>query len=264
MLRAIDHIVILVRDLAQASADYERAGFTVTPGGTHAAGTTHNALISFADGTYFELIAFFEPDRPQEHRWWSRGAQGDGLVDYALLSSDLAADCAAMRSHGLQPQGPEDGGRLRPDGERLVWRSAMLGRGNSYPALPFVIEDVTPRDLRVPGGDATRHRLPVTRVTGLTVVTADLAAGADALAALLGTAGESVNTAEGAGQRFTIGRQWLLLLQPSASSDAGQHLAARGEGPYEIALSGESGASSGQGELLPVDQTHGARIRVAR
>jgi hypothetical protein len=263
MLRAIDHIVILVRDLAQASADYERAGFTVTPGGTHAAGTTHNALISFADGTYFELIAFFEPDRPQEHRWWSRAAQGDGLVDYALLSSDLAADCAAMRSHGLSPQGPEDGGRLRPDGERLVWRSALLGRGNGHPALPFVIEDVTPRDLRVPGDDATQHRLPIARVAGLTVVTADAAAGGDALAALLGTLGESENTTEGTVRRFTIGQQWLLLLQPSAGSDAGQHLAARGDGPYEIALSGARGAAPDQGNLLPADETHGVRIRVA-
>ena len=58
MLTGIDHIVILVRDLAAASAEHAKLGFTVTPGGAHRHGATHNALISFADGTYFELIAF--------------------------------------------------------------------------------------------------------------------------------------------------------------------------------------------------------------
>ena len=37
----IDHIIIGVRDLAQASADYVAAGFTVTPGvSTSAVGRT--------------------------------------------------------------------------------------------------------------------------------------------------------------------------------------------------------------------------------
>jgi hypothetical protein len=36
----IDHIIIGVRDLAQASADYAGAGFTVLPGGEHTGGGT--------------------------------------------------------------------------------------------------------------------------------------------------------------------------------------------------------------------------------
>ena len=40
MIRAIDHIVILVADLAAASADYAALGFTVTPGGEHTGGQT--------------------------------------------------------------------------------------------------------------------------------------------------------------------------------------------------------------------------------
>ena len=68
MLQNIDHIVIVVRDLARASADYARAGFTVTPGGEHTGGATHNALITFADGAYLELLAFKVPGKT-EHRW---------------------------------------------------------------------------------------------------------------------------------------------------------------------------------------------------
>ena len=268
MLRSIDHIVVVVRDLQRASADYQRAGFTVTPGGEHTGGATHNALISFGDGAYFELIAFREPDRPQDHRWWSRLAQGEGLVDYALLSDDLAADAAALRGRGLAGRDPVDGGRLRPDGQRIAWRSLMLGRGVGHPALPFVIEDVTPPPLRVPGGPATHHRLPATRVAGLTLVVASLSEGVATFASLLGAEGGPADpSVEGAGGavRFGLGRQWLELVQPGDESGAlGQYLEARGEGPYEVVLGGDGAAGPGSGELLELGLTHGARIRVGR
>ena len=67
VIRAIDHIVILVTDLQTAIDDYRALGFTVTFGGEHADGNTHNALVPFADGSYFELIAF-KHEAPN-HRW---------------------------------------------------------------------------------------------------------------------------------------------------------------------------------------------------
>ena len=270
MLHSIDHIVILVSDLDAASADWARAGFTVTPGGTHAAGTTHNALVSFTDGTYFELIAFLgTDDKAQEHRWWPRVADGEGLIDYALLSDDLNADSAEARGRGLEMVGPDDGGRVRPDGQRLEWRSVMLGRGIGDPTLPFVIEDVTARGLRVPSGDAERHTLALARVAGLTLVTKNLEESAQALTSLLGNPGEDVIVDEGGVLRFSLGAQWIALLQPGDdASEAGQYLRARGEGPYEVTLTGDSDDEGiimpGAGDLLPLDQTHGARIRVVR
>jgi hypothetical protein len=263
MLRGIDHIVVVVRDLAQASADYARAGFTVTPGGEHVGGVTHNALVTFADGTYFELIAFREPDRPRAHRWWPRLAQGEGLVDYALASDDLPGDASRIRAGGLQAVGPSDGGRVRPDGQELAWRSLLLGRGVNQPALPFVIEDVTPRALRVPGGDAARHPLGVTRVAGLTLVVASLASAREAMEKLLGTAGRPGTSSDGATAHFTIGRQWIELLQPADPASApGQYLQRFGDSPYAVTLSGDRGAGPGEGQPLSGD-LHGASIRVA-
>ena len=58
MLQGIDHIVIVVNDLEQAAKDYEQLGFTVVAGGKHPVGS-HNALISLADGSYIEIIAFY-------------------------------------------------------------------------------------------------------------------------------------------------------------------------------------------------------------
>jgi len=265
VLQSIDHIVVVVRNLAEASADYARAGFTVTPGGEHVGGATHNALISFVDGTYFELIAFPQPDEPQEHRWWKRLGRGGGLVDYALLASDLDAEAARVRAAGLPIRGPADGGRLRPDGQSLVWRSFFLGPGVGESALPFVIQDVTPRPLRVPGGPATRHRLGVTRVAGLSLVVAGLDRASAEFAALLGGGdGEAIDSrGEGAAVRFGLGQQWLELVEPAnAASSAGRRLTSLGEGPYEVVLSRAGGAAPGEGEPLTAG-LHGARIRVA-
>jgi catechol 2,3-dioxygenase-like lactoylglutathione lyase family enzyme len=60
----LDHIVIAVQDLERTIADYQSLGFNVLRGGEHPGRSTHNALVVFADGVYFELIAWRAP-RPR-------------------------------------------------------------------------------------------------------------------------------------------------------------------------------------------------------
>jgi glyoxalase-like protein len=162
MLRQLDHVVLVARDLASAIADHRRRGFTVTPGGEHADGVTHNALITFADGSYLEIVAFRDLARALTHRWWKVAADGGGLADFALLSDDLAADSAALAELVKTPV--KDGGRIRPDGVELKWRTAVL-----RPPLPFVIEDLTARELRVPGGAATEHANGATGIASVAI-----------------------------------------------------------------------------------------------
>jgi catechol 2,3-dioxygenase-like lactoylglutathione lyase family enzyme len=258
MIQGIDHIVIAVRDLAQASADYQQAGFTVTPGGEHTGGVTHNALIAFADGAYFELLAFTQPDRPQEHKWWEPLSSGEGTVDFALISDGLAADADRLRQSSLTVDGPRDGGRVRPDGQRIAWRTLGLSGGDV--PLPFLIEDVTARDLRVPSGAATEHALGVTGVAGLTIVVPDLDRAAQAYTALLGTSGEASHpplAGLARTRRFACGRQWLELAEPAAGAeDPLRHLRVHPAGPYEIVLIGSSAAA------VPLALAHVARISV--
>jgi len=167
VLRQLDHVVLVARDLNSAIADHRRRGFTVTPGGEHADGTTHNALITFADGSYLELVAFRDLGRALTHRWWKIAADGGGLADFALLSDDLAADSAALADLVKTP--PKDGGRIRPDGVELKWRTAVL-----KPPLPFVIEDITARDLRVPGGAAAEHANGATGIATVAIGAVDI------------------------------------------------------------------------------------------
>jgi len=238
MIYAIDHVVILVHDLATAMNDYAALGFTVTPGGVHADGATHNALVAFADGSYLELLAF-RRETP-DHIWWQYVAEGEGLIDVALLPGAIEEDVAAARLRGLDMTGPFSGGRERPDGVRIAWKTARP----ATPDLPFLCGDVTPRDLRVPTGAARLHPNGVTGIARVRVATRDPAVSAARYRALLGIEGTTV----AAGVSFELGASAIVL---TALNE--RH---RREGPCALELHG--GASV---DLDPAI-THGVPIRL--
>ena len=255
----IDHVVILVDDLAAATADYTALGFTVVEGGAHAEGLSRNALIAFADDTYIELIAFADPAAAREspalteinRRFLARGAGGEGLVDYALLPQDIAASLDAARARGVAFSGPSPGGRQRPDGQEVRW---MVGAPETTD-LPFLCADVTPRTLRVPDGPARAHPNGVIGVAGLTIALSDLDASVERYRALLGAEAASGER----GPVFALDGATITLVG-SHDEAARARLAARGDGPCALTLRAE--ASSRQGALNAA-LTHGAQIAVA-
>lgn len=244
MIRAIDHMVILVDDLAAASADYAALGFTVVPGGQHADGASHNALVVFADDSYLELIAFLRP--APEHRWWRHQAIGTGLIDFALLPSDTAEDVAAARSRGLPLADPLPGGRLRPDGQRVAWQIVAAPSAD----LPFLCGDVTPRELRVPHGPARQHANGVTGIAAVLVAAADPPASAARYRALLGS--------DAPGPTFALGGG-AIVLTDARSDAAAERLARRGQGPQALRLRTASVAHAG---TLDVGRTRGVPIEL--
>ncbi|NJM05505.1 VOC family protein [Candidatus Gracilibacteria bacterium] len=241
MIVMIDHVVVLVDDVGRAASAYRALGFTVLIGGEHADGSTHNALVSFADGSYLELLAFQR--EAAEHRWWHHRTAGEGLIDFALLPSDTDADVAAARARGLALNGPFDGGRLRPDGARLQWKTALATTED----LPFLCGDVTPRVLRVAGGAATTHQNGVRGIREVVVAVADVAASSERYTQLLGTAAE----ADGS---FALGSGRIRLFGP-AHNAAAERLARRGEGVLALAFDAPDGA------IFPAAQSHGAELR---
>jgi hypothetical protein len=146
MFRGIDHLVIAVNDLEQAAADYRQLGFTVVPGGKHPVGS-HNALIAFEDGSYLEIIAFYR--EAPDHRWWGPLRQGERLVDYCLQTDDLPGDTRKLRERGIAINDPVPWSRTRPDGYELHWKLSLVS-GAHRGVAPFLIQDVTPREERIP------------------------------------------------------------------------------------------------------------------
>ena len=152
MTYALDHLVVAVNDLDRASADYRALGFTVLTGGIHANGATHNALIVFEDGTYIELLALTgQPPIPGLIDFSILNQGGEGLVGYALGTDRLDADAARLRAAGVAIGEVVAGERRRPDGTLLQWQLMRIEPdGHTHGFAPFLIQDVTPRGLRVP------------------------------------------------------------------------------------------------------------------
>lgn len=192
MLTRLDHLVILVQDLDGATEDYERLGFRVTPGGEHADGLTRNALVPFQDGTYLELVAFVDPEDGRDNVWgWREFLPGEGLIDYCAASDGLQRDVERLRGLGFEVDGPHEGGRKLPDGREVRWRSASFVQDGRV--LPFLIEDTTPRELRVPAGPATEHPNGATGIRRVEISVSDARDGARTLAALTGAGPEALN-----------------------------------------------------------------------
>ncbi len=146
----IDHLVLAGRDLDSMRSGFAAVGLAPDAGGTHADGLTHNALLGFADGSYLELIAPTPGSDVSSHHWGRAMLAGAGVCAWAIRSDDLERDAALYRARGTAVGNPRSGGRVRPDGARLEWITAPLGSGPPGMLLPFLIQDVTPRELRVP------------------------------------------------------------------------------------------------------------------
>ncbi|RSZ38145.1 MULTISPECIES: VOC family protein [unclassified Variovorax] len=273
MALKLDHIVIAVHDLERAIADYGALGFHVLRGGDHPGRATHNALVVFGDGSYFELIAWREPS-PTERWWQLLQKHGEGIVDFALLPRDTATTVADAKARGLVLDGPLDGGRVRPDGERLRWQTARAPSAD----LPFLCGDLTPRALRVPEGEVRVHANGALGVASLAIAVRDLDATLARYRALFGTvSGDDADThigepvaVPGSNVRVAVivlGGSVLVLSSPRENgTHAGegggtlaQRIAARGEGPYALVLHTDRPQSTGTFDLA---RAHGALIEL--
>ena len=251
-IRGIDHLVIMFKELDPAIAAYRDLGFTVTAGGEHPTGT-HNALVAFADGAYFELIAFKRPN--DQHRWWDAAQAGGGFIDFCMATDDLAATIQAFRAAGVNMSDPVSGLRVRPDGYRLAWVVALPPKPSVFQA-PFLIKDQTPREERI--GNQTNHPNRVTGVAGITIATDDVARVRGWWSPVLGQPGSEIERTDidAAGVRFIAGPHAIDFVAPkNPASPLAGWLKARGPGPYCISLKASGGKTG------PLDETKaGTRI----
>jgi hypothetical protein len=163
-----DHAVLFVESLPDAVRGFADAGFTVTPGGRHDVLRTENALVAFADGSYLELLAFQDADARGElralratdrwkahlhgasaigRRFLPRLAGEPGVGDTCLAGERLERFAAECRKRDLAVTGPVPMQRERAGAAALAWELLLPADD----VMPFLLEDSTPRELRVPG-----------------------------------------------------------------------------------------------------------------
>lgn len=145
----IDHVTIAGASLEDLRGAYTQAGLAAHYGGAHSNGITHMDVMGFPDGTYLELISSLENAQADSPWWHSHIQSSGGPCAWAVRVNDLDSEVERLRSCGIFVDGPGDYHRARPDGQRVEWRLAFPGEDPAGATLPFLIEDRTPRELRV-------------------------------------------------------------------------------------------------------------------
>ena len=218
MTFTIDHIIIYVEDLQAAIETYRQAGFTTNYGGQHADGFTENGLIVFADGSYLELIALVEGKSYADSGFKPLLKEsGEGYTGFALQSDDIETDLLDIANRGIAVSEIRDGSRARPDGEILQWKMAQIDNAMN----PFVIQDVTERDLRVPlNTENTTHANGVSGIHEVLIHAPDF----EQALAYFGKIMRTAMTFPGAA-RFEIGSSAVVLTQEEGATIAPAQLA---------------------------------------
>lgn len=139
----LDHIVYAAPDLGAAvDALEKRLGVRASPGGRHEGLGTHNALLSFSDEAYLEVIG---PDpeqpKPTTPRPFGIDSLAAGrLVTWAAKEPNLEARIEAARAADYDPGNVIPVSRATPDGRRLEWRLTIRPTPGGDGLVPFLID----------------------------------------------------------------------------------------------------------------------------
>jgi hypothetical protein len=219
MILGYDHAICLVAapdGLDAAARRLGQLGFTVTDRddeGKDSAATAQK-LVCFEDGSYIELLAIHDPQARSRHRFAPFFEKGDGWADTSVHTDDLAGVQARLAAANLPVSGPHQHARRLRSGQ--PWSVALIlpGIGAGHPALPFVIEDIEGRDLRIPR-HATHHANGVTGTAGVSTSVRDLEAARPGFEALFGqpiVAGTRLHDCVRS-LRYAVGPHWLDVLE---------------------------------------------------
>src|SRR5437660_3066126 len=147
MPRRIHHLVICVRDLAQAARDWRTLRFSLTPTGVHPFGTS-NRLAMFGNN-FLELLAVTDaaavpPAAPGRFSFAAHNrdflASAEGMSLLALHSDDAHADAARFKAHHIGDYAPFDFGRdavLPGGGTARVEFSLAFATDPAMPGIAF-------------------------------------------------------------------------------------------------------------------------------
>jgi hypothetical protein len=139
-----DHVLVAVRDLAEAARRFETMyGLRALPGGRHPGVGTANMIVPLGS-SYLELIAVVDQAEAQQSATTRRITraveEGRTFATWAVRTENLDALREHLARSGLGLADPIAGARERPDGVTIRWRTQLLVTPGDPSVLPFVIE----------------------------------------------------------------------------------------------------------------------------
>jgi hypothetical protein len=238
-----DHVTVCGDDLERMRSGFAEIGLTTVYGGAHANGLTHMALGGFPDGSYLELIAPVPGAGVAKATgmmagWMPLMCSNAGAGAWAIRVSGIHAKADDLRARGIVVEGPEGGGRKRPDGIQLQWETAVVGSSPAGSVLPFMIEDRTDRVLRV---QPTQQPLRVNGVGAIVIAVRDL----EASTALFRTAFDCLPPVQEEHEHWGMLAHFadtpiILASGVSPESPLNARIERFGEGPVAFLLSGKA------------------------
>lgn len=143
----LDHVVILVRELAAAERRLARLGFRPTPRGVHSAHMgTANTTVVFANGTYLEALGVLQPTTDNQ-AVRAVLAKREGPYGLAFKTDDAAAAADELAAAGIGRGEALDFARpvALPAGTReAAFRIARADPGQTPGSWLFVCQHKTP------------------------------------------------------------------------------------------------------------------------
>jgi hypothetical protein len=163
--------------------------------------------------------------------------ENGGPCAWAIRVKDMDAEVKRLQGAGVPVSAPERSGRARPDGKRLDWETAQIGKELRGSFFPFLIRDFTPRQQRAfpKGKPTTKDFSGVVRVV---IAVRDLGESAKRYQEAYGLPPpiKQVDTSFGAHLALMGGTPVVLAAPLSAQSWLGKHLDQFGEGPCAFIL----------------------------
>jgi catechol 2,3-dioxygenase-like lactoylglutathione lyase family enzyme len=253
--RGIDHMMIAVKDLRQATADYARLGFAVSPGGRHPGGT-ENAAAGFETDGYLELLAVYDANRSGARDIVDFLARQEGAMGVGLDTSSAELTASYLRGCGLDIRGPTNG-TITFDGIEetppVLWKSVEIVTPSPYLGeVAFFLEYdreahaalVRKHPELAARAKATRHPNGVRAIHSFWLAVDDLESAARSYATVGLPVGPemAVSHLQATGREVEAGEGSILLLQSEAA-----------QGPVARFLELRKAAAGIMGTTLRVD-----------
>jgi hypothetical protein len=133
----MDHLVFGVPDLAQGIDLVERkTGVRAQFGGKHPGRGTHNALLSFGNRQYLEIIAV-DPEQPATTEVMFAGLRELKVPRFVGWATAVGEVARRAKAAGIATVGPLEGSRRQADGSMLEWKTLRLA--SELELAPFFI-----------------------------------------------------------------------------------------------------------------------------